>query len=319
MNTKSKLVIPECPASGRYRESRHAISGPPIKAFGGDKVFFIFFILCLVPVRLWAEDAAPPQQLEGFNLNGYTPTGKKAWEVNGDKANITDEKINIDKVNANFYDPKQNANLTSRTGVINKTNGDIHLQDDVVITAQRGTKMTTDSLDWSRNNDLVSTKDPVKIVDEQGTVTGTGLTGHPNLRTAQLNQDVKAIMNLKPTKTLAKTAPAQTVQITCDGPMQMDQTKMYAIFHDHVVAVEASTGRELHADEMKVWFDDKNKKIKKVICTGHVSVIQGTNASYADQMTYNGDDGTLVMTGRPKLIFDAGESKGNGLFQKMGQ
>ena len=280
------------------------------------KTFIIMFcVLTVACARVGAEEAGPNQQFEGFNLNGYTDTGKKAWEINGDKADISDDKIKVTNVNANFYDSKQNANLKSRTGTIDKINGDVHLQDDVVITADRGTKMTTDSLDWKRNQDLVSTKDPVKIVDQQGTVTGIGLIGHPNLKKAQLNEDVKAVM-----KTAKDTAAAsQTVEITCDGPMEMDQVKMYAVFNKNVVAVEASTGRQLRADQMKVWFDDKNKKIRKVICSGHVSVIQGNNASYADEMVYSGDDQKLTMTGRPKLIFDTGDGAGKGLFQKMGQ
>jgi LPS export ABC transporter protein LptC len=280
---------------------------------------FVFAVLALLAIPVFAEDTPPTQQLEGFNLNGYTPTGKKSWEINGDKADISDAQIKVNNVNANFYNPKENANLTSKTGTINKTTGDVHLQDDVVITADRGTKMTTDSLDWNRNKDLVTTNDPVKIVDKQGTVTGTGLTGHPNLKQAQLNQDVKAVVSTAKDTASAAVKAAQTMQITCDGPMQMDQVKMYAVFNKHVVAVEASTGRELHADLMRVWFDDKSKKIKKVICTGNVSILQGENASYADEMVYNGDDETLVMNGRPKLVFDTGGSKGQGLFQKIGQ
>ena len=179
-----------------------------------------------------ADESGPTQQLEGFNLNGYTDTGKKSWEINGDKADISDDKIKVTNVNANFYDPKQNANLTSKTGTIDKINGNVHLQDDVVVTADRGTTMKTDSLDWKRNQDLVETKDRVRIEDEQGTVTATGLTGHPNLKKAQLNQDVKAVV--KTSKDLAK---SQTVEITCDGPMEMDQSKMVAIFNKNVVGL----------------------------------------------------------------------------------
>ena len=265
-----------------------------------------------------AASSGAGQQLEGFNLNGYTSTGKKAWDINGDKADISDTQINVTNVNANFYNPKDNANLTSKTGVIDKTNGDVHLQDDVVITSQeRGTTMTTDSLDWKRNQDLVTTEDPVKIEDQQGTVTGVGLTAHPSLKTAQLNEDVKALINT--TKDTASATSAQTVEITCTGPMQMDQARMYAVFNDNVVASEPSTGRRLYADKMQVWFDDKNKKIKKVICSGSVKVIQGNNVSYADEMVYNGADETLVMTGRPKLVFDTGDQNGKGMFQKMGK
>ncbi len=284
----------------------------------------IKFILCVVFIGCagtfaMAEETAGvapsgTQQLEGFNLNGYTETGKKSWEINGDKADITDEKINVTNVNANFYDPKQNANLTSKSGIIDKINGDVHLQDDVVITADRGATMKTDSLEWSRSKDTVSTKDPVKFEDEQGTVTGVGLTGHPNLKKAQLDSDVKAVINTPKTKNAA----AQQVEISCDGPMQMDQNKMYAVFNVNVVAKEVATGRELRADTMQVWFDDKNKKIKKLVCKGNVSVIQGSNASYAEEMVYTGEDQTLVMTGRPKLVFETGNANGEGFFKSVG-
>ena len=282
------------------------------------KTIMITFGICyLACAPAFAEDApvqdqdAPTQQLEGFNLNGYTTGGKKSWEINGDKADISDEKIKITNVDANAFD-KQKVNLKSKTGTINKINGDINLKDDVVITAERGTQMTTDTLDWKRDQDLITTKDPVKIVDKQGVITGTGLTAHPNLKQAAIDQDVKAVLNT--TKDLT---PNQTATITCDGPMQMDQLKMVAVFNVNVVAVEASTGRQLYADKMTVYFDDKTKKIKKVICTGHVKVIQGTNASYADEMVYDGDDQQLIMTGRPKLVFDTSDNKGSGLFPKM--
>lgn len=255
------------------------------------------------------------QQLQGFNLNGYSNNGQKAWEVNGDKADISDDKIKITNVDANFYG-KENANLKSDTGTINKVSGQIHLQDNVVITAERGTKMTTDTLDWDRNKDLVTTLDPVKITDSQGVITGKGLTAHPNLKQASINKNVKAVIN---TAQSAVDPDSQKVTITCDGPMQMDQLHLHATFIDNVVAVEKSTGRTLYADKMDVWFDDKNKKIKKVICKGNVKAIQGNNASYADEMVYTGDDQKLVMTGRPKIVFDTGSGKGSGLFQQMGK
>lgn len=256
------------------------------------------------------------QQLEGFNLNGYNNTGQKTWEVNGDKANISDDQIHVTKVDANFYG-KENANLKSDTGTINKTSGQVHLQDNVVITADRGTKMTTDTLDWDRNKDLVTTQDPIKITDQQGVLTGVGLTAHPNLKQAAIGRDVKAVINTANDPVNSK--PDQRVTITCDGAMQMDQLNFHATFSDNVIAVEESTGRELYADKMEVWFDDKNKKVKKVICKGNVKAVQGNNASYADEMVYTGEDGLLVMKGRPKIVFDTGSTKGGGMFQQVGK
>ena len=139
-----------------------------------------------------SQSAAASQQLQGFNLNGYDNNGDKTWDVNGTKADISDTNIQITNVDANFYG-KQQANLTADHGTINKVNGNVHLKDNVVVTSQdRGTQMTTDTLDWNRNKDLVTTQDPVKIMDHQGVVTGQGMSAHPNLKKAQINRHVKA-------------------------------------------------------------------------------------------------------------------------------
>jgi LPS export ABC transporter protein LptC len=255
------------------------------------------------------------QQLQGFNLNGYNNQGDKTWDVNGTKADISDTNIQITNVDANFYG-KEQANLTADHGTINKTNGNVNLKDNVVVTSQdRGTQLTTDTLDWNRNKDLVSTQDPVKIVDDQGVITGQGMSAHPNLKKAQINKHVKAKVH-----TQSKDDPDdQLITITSDGPMQMNQALGYAVFNVHVIAVEASTGRQLHCDKMEIWFNMLTKKIKKGICTGHVQAIQGTDISYADKMIYEGDTQLLTMIGRPKIIFDTGSTKGNGMFQPLGK
>ncbi len=274
-------------------------------------ITMMLVVMCAKGYAADSETAGLTQQLDGFNLNGYGDDGKKSWEINGAKADINDDNIKVTDVDANFYG-KENANLKSKTGTINKTTGEVNLNKDVVMTSERGTTMTTDNLQWKRNEDLVTTKDVVQINDEQGTLTGTGLSAQPNLKKAQLNQDVKAVIKTSTKKN------AQTIEITSDGPMQMDQVRMYAVFNKNVVATEASTGRQLYADKMEAWFDDKNKKIKKLICTGNVKVIQGDNASYAEQMVYNGLDQTLTMTGRPKLVFETADAGGSGMFQQLG-
>ena len=258
--------------------------------------------------------SASSQQLQGFNLNGYDNNGEKSWDVNGTKADISDSNIQITNVDANFYG-KEQANLTADHGTIDKTNGNVNLKDNVVITSKdRGTQMTTDTLDYNRNKDLVSTQDPVKIVDDQGVVTGQGMLAHPNLKKAQINKNVKAVVN-----TDSKDDPDnQIITITSDGPMQMNQATMFAVFNIHVIAVEPSTGRELHSDKMEVWFNQATKKIKKAICTGHVVAIQGKDISYADKMIYDGQTQLLTMIGRPKIIFVTQGRKGKGMFQSIG-
>ncbi len=279
------------------------------------RIYFCLAILGCWSIAARADDSVPSQQqLQGFNLNGYSSTGEKTWDVNGTKADISDVDIKITDVDANFYG-KNNANLTANYGTINKTNGNIHLQNNVVVTAlDRGTQMTTNTLNWNRDKDLVTTQDPVKIVDQQGVVTGQGLVAHPNLKKAQINQNVKAVVNTDP----QEPSESHIVTITSDGPMQMDQVKMYAVFKVHVIAIDTSTGRELHADKMEIWFDQATKHIKKAICTGHVKAIQGPNVSFADQMIYIGDTQVLTMIGRPKIVFDTSSTKTEGMFQPLG-
>ncbi len=264
------------------------------------------------PVTDAGKEAAVAQQLEGFNLNGYADDGKKAWEINGAKADISEDKIKVTDVDANFYG-KENANLKAQHGTIDKASGEVNLNKDVVMTSDRGTTVTTDSLKWQRNEDLVTTNDRVQIDDAQGTITGKGLTAQPGMKKAQLNEDVHASIKT------SKKNNMQTIEITSEGPMQMDQAKMYAVFNVNVVATEPSTGRQLFADKMEAWFDDKNKRIKKLVCTGNVKVLQGGNASYAEQMIYNGEDQTLTMTGRPKLVFETTDMGSAGIFQNIGQ
>jgi LPS export ABC transporter protein LptC len=281
------------------------------------------FVLCSIVCRAdetteSATSGSGPssQQLQGFNLNGYNNQGEKAWDVNGTKADISDANIQITNVDANFYG-NQETNLTADHGTINKTNGNVHLQDNVVITSEdRGTQMTTNALDWDRNKDLVTTQDPVKIVDDQGVVTGQGLAAHPNLKKAQINKNVKAKVHTQP----QGEPDDQVITVTSDGPMQMNQATMYAVFNTHVISVEPATGRELHCDKMEMWFNQTTKKIKKAICTGHAKAIQGPNVSFADKMVYDGVTQVLTMIGRPKIIFDAGSAKkGNGVLQPLGK
>jgi len=286
------------------------------------RILFVLFFSASIAISAYADESAESspsavgsQQLQGFNLNGYDNKGDKTWDVNGAKADISDNNIQITNVDANLYG-KEEANLTADHGTINKTNGNVNLKDNVVITSKdRGTQMTTDTLDWNRNKDLVSTQDPVKIVDDQAVVTGQGMSAHPNLKKAQINKNVKAVVKTQPDGD----PESQTITITSDGPMQMNQATMYAVFNINVVAIDPATGRELDSDKMEIWFNQVTKKIKKAICTGHVKAIQGPDISYSDKMIYDGETQVLTMIGRPKIIFVTENNKGKGMFQSLGK
>ncbi len=256
------------------------------------KSILTFIILFIGGMTLGAEENA--QQFEGFNLSGYSNAGQKSWDVKGDTADIMGNIIKLTNIVANAYGDEQ-MNVTAKTGTIDQVSGNMHLEQDVVITSETGAKLTTDSLDWSKEKDLVTTDDKVKLIDKQIEATGTGAMAHPNLKTAQMNEDVTVKVN-----TETENVDNKVVTITCDGPMEIDQAKQQAVFNNNVKAVQA--GRELKADRMEIYFDQTNNQIKEMVCIGNVSITQGENTTYAEKAVYRAEDQKLILSGRPKLI-----------------
>jgi LPS export ABC transporter protein LptC/lipopolysaccharide transport protein LptA len=239
-----------------------------------------------------AEDSQ--QKFEGFNLEGYADNGEKAWDVNGDSADFVGPKIKISNVVGNSYG-KQPMNVTADTGYIDQASGDMRLEKDVVITHQDGGQLLTDSLDWNKKADLVTTPDNVMIVDDQITVTGKGLEAQPGLKTAKINEDV-----IVKVKTDPELKNSKTVTITSDGPMVINQAEGVAVFKDNVIAIQED--KTLKADRMEVYLNKDANQINEIVCIGNVVIVQGENKSFADRAVYNAVQQKLTLSGRPKLI-----------------
>ncbi|MEI8010999.1 MAG: LPS export ABC transporter periplasmic protein LptC [Candidatus Omnitrophota bacterium] len=271
----------------------------------------IFFILSafFLSLPVFAADTMPgtvqdipTQELEGFNLSGYSEGGRKSWDIKGDKANVTGDQVAVTNVNANSYGD-QDMNMQAKKGNIDKSTGNVNLEDHVVITSESGATLKTNTLEWQRGKDLVRTNDKVSIEDKNMTVEGRGLEAHPNRKDATLKSDVTAnVLSDANDKT-----KDNRIQITSDGPMEVDQASKSAVFNNNVQAVEFSSGRRLKADRMQVIFDEDSKKIKEIVCTGNVEVHQGKNITYADNLLYKADEQRMVLTGKPKLLLDPGD------------
>ncbi len=277
-----------------------------------------FLILaCLLSAPSFAETTpavagpdVPAQEMEGFNLSGYSEGGSKTWDIKGDKANVNGDQVAVTNVNANSYGD-QDLNLKAKKGNIDKTTGNVNLEDNVVITSENGATLKTNTLEWQRSKDLVQTNDKVRIDDNGMTVQGQGMEAHPNLKDAKLKSDVTAnILSEGKDKT-----KDNRIQITSDGPMEIDQESQSAVFTDNVQALELSTGRKLKADRMQVKFDQESRKIKEIVCTGNVEVHQGANITYSDTLVYKADQQRMVLTGKPKLLIDPGDHTSREMLQ----
>jgi len=226
------------------------------------KFFIHSLFLCisiLFLVNTVAISAEVTQQVDGFMLEGFNEEGDRTWEVKGDTADIFGETIKISNVDANAYG-QQEVNLTAKQGELDKKSGNIHLQEDVVITTKDGSQLKTDSLDWQKTENIISTQDPAEIIDKTMKATGIGLTAHSELKTAQLERNVTVELDAENSIVDQR---KQQVIITCDGPMEMDQQNNTATFKENVVAVRGD--QTLKADLVEVYFDQETRKIVTII------------------------------------------------------
>jgi LPS export ABC transporter protein LptC len=283
---------------------------------------FILVVLFFGPV--FATTAAIPaanqegdQQINDFSLSGYEDKGKKSWDLSGKSADIFQEEVKLKDVDGNLYGKDENVNLTAKTGNFNKQNGKVHLEKDVVITTSKGAKLTTDSMDWDRNLQVVSTKDKVNIAKDNMNIAGTGALGAPNLKRLALNKDVKVDIN--PTdKATAKPDGLDIkdkIVITCDGSLEIDYEKNIATFSKKVLVDRGDS--QIYSDLMYLYFSSGkgpkpanktpgpmgNNKIDKIVAKGNVKIVRGENTSFSDEAVYTASDKKIVLLGKPKLVF----------------
>ncbi len=303
------------------------------------KVSFVSAVIfvSIVSVGAFAADQAEPesdQQVNDFSLAGYGERGKKAWDIAGTSADISTDNVKLKDVTGNLYGEDENIKLTSDWGDFNKAQGKVHLEKDVVITTSSGAVLTTDTLDWDRKNNKVTTKDKVNIVRDNMMTQAIGAEGQPGLSQVELKQDVR--VDIFPKEEPGKKGQVQEkVTITCDGPMSVDYGKNIATFNNNV-KVERSDST-IYSDKMDVYFlksekakldsspdkEDKAKeskakdkdqtasKIDKIVARGNVKIVRGENVSYSDEAVYDAAGGKIVLAGRPKLIIFSTEDMKN--------
>ncbi|MFH1397149.1 MAG: LPS export ABC transporter periplasmic protein LptC [Candidatus Omnitrophota bacterium] len=267
------------------------------------------------------------QQVQDFTLSGYADKGKRNWDIKGKSADISAESIKLNNITSNFYGEQDNVTLMADTGDYNRSAGKMHLEKNVVVTISSGAKMTTDSLDWDKQNKTISTEDSVKIEKENVVTTGKGAISHPDLSQASLSKDVSVdVLPLPGSKTKGK--GFGKVMITCDGPLQIDYRKKTATFNKNVKVV--TDDMTIYSDIMDIYFSSSDKKaapkkpeiigegsmfmgsqIDKIRAWGNVKIVRGSNVSYSDEAIYNSVDNKIILSGRPKLeIASAEDFKG---------
>ncbi len=298
------------------------------------KTFFTFLTFLFLTFNIFAQDQKPQessdQQIMDFSLASFGEKGKKSWDLSGKSADIFSEVIKLKDVIGNLYGKDEDIKLTADKGDFDKTQGKIHLEDNVIITTSTGAKLTTDSLDWDRKNKLVTTKDMVNIERGNMVTTASGAHGEPDLKKVRLEKDVTVNINPDTEEKSKEQNVKKKIVITCDGPLQIDYDKNIATFNNNVKV--DTQDAIIQSDIMDVYFGKAGagkdtsgskkadsdvgstlggsamgSKIDKIVARGNVKITRGENVSYSDEATYNALDKKIILSGKPRLIIYSGE------------
>ncbi|MCX5699512.1 MAG: LPS export ABC transporter periplasmic protein LptC [Candidatus Omnitrophica bacterium] len=281
--------------------------------------FAFLFLACVHLAAAEVKDIKPPlavkdtkesdQQIGDFSLSGFGDKGKKSWDLAGKSADIFSEVVKLKKVVGNNYAQNDTINLTADNGDFNKQSGLVHLQDNVVITTSSGSKLTTDTLDWDRKQQMVSTLDKVNLARQDMNLSGQGAQGQTALKQIKLDKDVRLDIQARDLQVNKK----EKIVIVCDGPLDVDYEKNVAIFNNNVKVEKSDL--TIYSDKMQVYFTPKQQdntsvqgpavissSVNKIVALGNVRIIRGENISYSQEAIYTALDKKITLTGKPQII-----------------
>ncbi|MDD5072937.1 MAG: LPS export ABC transporter periplasmic protein LptC [Candidatus Omnitrophica bacterium] len=226
-----------------------------------------------------AKAPAPPeeeaeisgdQKMMAFSLSGFEKTGKKKWEIQGKSADIVSEVVNLTDIVAKAYGDQSDMTLTADKGSFDRATNDAHFESNVVVSGTNGTEMKTDALDWKNAEQKVVTDKPVVM-----------------------KSDAKG-------KSVGEFATKTPTTITCDGPMEIDYGKSYAVFNKNV-KVEDERG-QVFCDTATAYYDTKTKQVSKIVARGNVKIMREGSWTYSDEAIYLAPEQKVILTGSPKVM-----------------
>ncbi len=295
----------------------------PARPYGFVPVVALACALSL-SVRLENAGSQTPhesdQQINDFSLSGFGDKGKKNWDISGRSADMGTNDVKLKDVVGNLYGEQENIKVTADKGNYNTKEGSLQLEQNVKIATSSGATLTTDTLNWDRKNQLVSTKDTVNIERDNIIATSLGAVGHPDLNKVSLEKDVQVKINPVHEDKLAGKKAQNKIEITCDGPMEIDYQTNVATFKRNVKV--DTLDATMYSDEREVFFTKSgtdaevkdrsaqppglggsmNSEVDKILAHGNVTIIRGDNVSRSEEATFLASSNKIVLSGKPKLV-----------------
>ena len=262
------------------------------------KYFIIIVFVLLCPLEVY-----PQQKVQDFYLSNYKENGSKKWEVNGKKATMRGNYVDIEDMKAKYFQNDDTIDIKSDKAKLDKRNMDVYLKDHVRVSDKKGVVLHSDALNWKKSSNNVSTDTKVDIEKKKSIkVNAVGMDADTALNKVKFKKNVKANLFRK----------GDVIKINCDGPLNVDYNKGVAVFNKNVV-VDSAQGK-MFAHKATVYFDPKKSVVVKIIAEGDVKVIRDDNVTFSERAVYLAEEGKIMLKGKPRLvIFSKEKSK---LFNK---
>jgi len=233
------------------------------------------------------------QEVSTFTLSSVGDDGQSNWELEGETADIMEDKVNLSNVKIKSESMGSSVTMEAKKGVIKKSENKGTFKNDVVLAYDDGTTLATDTIDWSFKNEIATAPGAVFVKSAGLETKAMGARLDKSINKIQLNKDV--FMN----------TPSGTT-IKCSGPLVLDYKENTAVFKDNVV-IENPKGT-MASSEMVVFFDPDKKKILKVNANGGVRLIRGNSISVSEEAVYFAEEGKAILTGNPVIFIDSKEA-----------
>ena len=139
------------------------------------------------------SDSGLEREIQGFRLS-ETHEGHPIWELHAAKAwrIPQDTHDHLEEVEVLFYDDngKFDSRLTARNGVVDENAGIMTAQNDVKLISVRGDTLTTQELNYAKNDDRVRGPGFVRLSKPDRVLTGFEFEAKPDLSTYEIHRDV---------------------------------------------------------------------------------------------------------------------------------
>jgi LPS export ABC transporter protein LptC len=139
------------------------------------------------------SDSGLEREIQGFQLS-ETHEGKPIWELHAAKAwrIPQDTHDHLENVEVLFYDEngKLDSRLTARNGVVDENVGQMTAQNNVKLISIRGDTLTTQELNYFKNEDRVRGPGFVRLAKPDRVLTGFEFEAKPDLSTYEIHRDV---------------------------------------------------------------------------------------------------------------------------------